>query len=229
MSKYNLFLSHSSDDKEQVRRLAKDLEVEGFKTWLDEWEILVGYSIVKSISQGIKDSDFFAVWLTQSSVNSGWVQQEWYPMFHDELESGRVRILPLLAESCELPVFFKDKRYADFRHNYINGFRDLISTLKKLTTWDQAAVEQYLNAHKQYLEKKFEKLNEHEYIVDSWVCQPHYMTMEYIFWDSQSCKLSKWGCERSIISWYKLSDNLSSNEIARVLNFLKLGNLDKPQ
>ena len=41
---YNVFLSHSSKDKAEVRPLAERLRKDGLKVWLDEWEIPVAAS-----------------------------------------------------------------------------------------------------------------------------------------------------------------------------------------
>ena len=50
-----IFLSHSSKDKEFVRKLADDLKTYGLSVWFDEWEIKVGDSITNKISQGIDE------------------------------------------------------------------------------------------------------------------------------------------------------------------------------
>ena len=69
-----VFLSHSSGDQDEVRRLAIDLRELGIEVWLDEWEIGVGDSISQRIEQGLRDSHFLAVWLTRAAVASGWVE-----------------------------------------------------------------------------------------------------------------------------------------------------------
>ena len=51
-----VFLSHSSKDKQFVRRLTKDLEEAGIEIWLDEKELLVGDELNKSIEYGISGS-----------------------------------------------------------------------------------------------------------------------------------------------------------------------------
>jgi len=38
-------------------------------------------------------------------------------------------LLPLLLEQCELPIFLKDKKYADFTEIYSQGIQDLIVSL----------------------------------------------------------------------------------------------------
>ncbi len=96
MKHYDIFLSHSSNDKEKVRTLAKDLQEAGLTVWLDEWEICVGDSITQKIQSGLSTSTYIAIWLTQHAVTSGWVQKEWQTKFGVEVQEGNVAVLPLL-------------------------------------------------------------------------------------------------------------------------------------
>ena len=98
----SVFLSYSSSDKSEVVRLANDLKRRGVKVWLDEWQIRVGDSITQEVETGLRDSDCVAIWLTRNSVKSGWVQKEWQSKFSGEIASGKVAVLPLLAEPCEI-------------------------------------------------------------------------------------------------------------------------------
>ena len=54
-----VFLSHSSMDKEIVISVALDLNEKGITTWLDAFDILPGESIVSKINQGLSNCDQF--------------------------------------------------------------------------------------------------------------------------------------------------------------------------
>jgi len=127
---YNVFISHSSRDKSDVRRLAEDLELAGITVWLDEWEILVGDRITQKIQQGLETCDFIAVWLTCHAIESGWVEREWQAKYGEEVNSGRTIVLPLLDEDCKVPILLRDKRYADFRQDYSSGLKELIQVFQ---------------------------------------------------------------------------------------------------
>lgn len=129
--KTDIFLSHSSEDKPDVRRLKVDLEKNGFSTWLDEDEIGIGDRIATEVQKGLTNSKFLIIWLTSRAVKSGWVEREWQSQLLYEIESKNTIILPLLAEDCEIPEFLKGKKYADFRKDYNSGFNQLIVDLKK--------------------------------------------------------------------------------------------------
>ncbi len=126
-----IFLCHSSKDKKLIRRLAKDLENQGFDVWLDEYKIKVGDIIVQKLQEGISDSDFLLVWLTKKATKSKWVQKEWYTKYHEEIENNRVMVLPLLADDCEVPAFLRTKRYADFRKDYQSGLVELLEVFRR--------------------------------------------------------------------------------------------------
>ncbi len=133
-----VFLSYSSRDKDDVRRLAKDLTDVGVDVWLDEWEILVGDRITQKIQEGLADSDYLAVWLTRHAVDSGWVKREWQTKYYEEASNGAVSVLPLLAEACEIPLLLKDKKYADFTGDYVVAINELLKVITSNNINDEA-------------------------------------------------------------------------------------------
>lgn len=128
-----VFVSHSSLDKPFARSLCMDLEDNGFIPWLDELNIMVGESIPEKISIGIKEADFIIVILSNHSVNSRWVQKEWQTKYWSEIEKGKVHVLPVLLEDCEIPELLKTKKYADFRKDFNKGLLELVSALGSLS------------------------------------------------------------------------------------------------
>jgi DNA-binding LacI/PurR family transcriptional regulator len=53
-----VFLCHSSHDKESVREIGKRLENLGIDAWIDEKEILPGESLIGKIQEGLVESRF---------------------------------------------------------------------------------------------------------------------------------------------------------------------------
>lgn len=90
-----IFISHSSEDKEEfVRPLA-----EGLKTlchiWYDEYSLPYGASIFGSISAGLRDCDFGVVVLSPTFFTKKWTQDEIAGLIGRE-EAGQKRIIPVL-------------------------------------------------------------------------------------------------------------------------------------
>ncbi|PPQ47382.1 toll/interleukin-1 receptor domain-containing protein [Paenibacillus peoriae] len=121
-----VFISHSSKDKTIARLIATDLAEAGHNPWLDEWRIKVGESIPRSISIALKESEYVLVILSKNSVESRWVQEEWYSKYWDEIEAGMVKVVPILIEDCQIPELLKTKKYADFRGEYSRALRELL-------------------------------------------------------------------------------------------------------
>jgi hypothetical protein len=124
-----VFLSHSSEDRVFVNRLALDLKARGLDVWYSEWELGVGDSLASAIQAGIKHASWLIVVLSPDSVKSKWVREELNAGFAKQLAVDRVYILPVLYKDCEIPVFLRDRIYADFRRQYSDGLRRLLWTL----------------------------------------------------------------------------------------------------
>ena len=71
-----VFLSYSHADKELAHSLAEELQSNGIDTFLDDWCILDGDSIVQTINKGIADCTHFLVLLTPNSIDRPWVKAE---------------------------------------------------------------------------------------------------------------------------------------------------------
>lgn len=127
----SIFLSHNKEDKPFVRRLAHDLDSQGIKCWVDEAEIKIGESLIYKIRNGIDNYDFFAIVLSPNSINSTWVQYELDVGMNHEINGKKVKVLPLMYKSCELPGFLLGKKFADFtkEENYSTQLEYLVNSV----------------------------------------------------------------------------------------------------
>lgn len=108
------FISYSQKDKHFARKIKQMLEQAGARVWIDEMEMRVGDSMMKQISSAIKENQYLIAVLSQNSVKSEWVKTELRWAMDHELKAKRVKVLPILLENCEVPLFLADKFYADF-------------------------------------------------------------------------------------------------------------------
>jgi len=67
----DVFLCHSSSDKDFARSLASDLKRSGLRVWFDEWAMRPGDSLYDKIQSGIKDAGWFVIVL---SPNAGFAR-----------------------------------------------------------------------------------------------------------------------------------------------------------
>ncbi len=92
-----------------------------------------GDSIVAGVSQGLKDTDYLVVVLSQASVKSKWVEAELNAALMNELSGKGTTVLPVLKETCDIPPLLKDRVYADFRTSYEAGLGALLSVFEQET------------------------------------------------------------------------------------------------
>jgi len=123
----SIFLCHNNADKLFARRLAKDLNMTGAKVWLDIMEINVGDSLIGKIEAGLGDTDYLGAVLSPDSVKSNWVRTELRAVLTEEIADGQTRVLPILYRDCTIPLFLRDKLYADFlNQSYRQGLRQIL-------------------------------------------------------------------------------------------------------
>ena len=127
----SVFISYSSKDNEFAKKLAIGLQNANVSVWIDEGEIKVGESLIEKISNSIDEVDYLVVILSPASVASEWVKREVVFAFTQEIEGGKLKVLPLLYQKCDIPSFLRDKRYIDFTgvKRYEDSFAELLRGL----------------------------------------------------------------------------------------------------
>jgi hypothetical protein len=103
MRKKHFFLCHASEDKEQyIYPLRELLDQYGITYWIDEAEIRLGDNITKKIGEGIINSRFVIVFITERFLAKNWPEEELNIALHLQVGSGETIVLPLLAVRQEL-------------------------------------------------------------------------------------------------------------------------------
>src|SRR5205085_2435758 len=103
-----------SDDKPFVQRVTADLQKRQIRIWRDDTEIEVGDSIGDKIEDALKRSYTFSIVLSKDALGRPWVREELRAAYNLR-RADDLKILPLLYEDCEIPLFLADHKYADFR------------------------------------------------------------------------------------------------------------------
>ena len=74
---YDVFISHASEDKDEVvRPLAQALRNEGLSVWYDEFELRIGDSLRRKIDKGVATSKFGLIVLSEMFFKKGWTNYE---------------------------------------------------------------------------------------------------------------------------------------------------------
>ncbi|WP_025693886.1 toll/interleukin-1 receptor domain-containing protein [Paenibacillus durus] len=160
----SIFLSHTSFDKPFVEKLARDLKRIGVNVWFDKWEIKIGDSITWKIEDGIRENEYLGIILSPESLKSEWVRSELGAAWVKQMQQKKVFVLPIYYRECEIPYFLADRRFADFRNDYENGFNELaaifgIEETETITQDNWRKFTKYRKVDwKQYKIREFEEL-----------------------------------------------------------------------
>jgi TolB-like protein/tetratricopeptide (TPR) repeat protein len=103
----DIFLSYAREDQATARRFAEALEAEGFSVWWDQ-TLSAGEAFDEVTEKALKESRAVAVLWSTHSVSSRWVRAE------AALADENGKLVPVLIESCEVPVKFRLTQTAEF-------------------------------------------------------------------------------------------------------------------
>jgi hypothetical protein len=124
-----IFISHASADAEFAQRLAADLRAQNWQTWLAPDSIRPGEKWVEAINRGLTESGVFVLALTESAVNSRWVQTETNAAIGME-HRGEIRLIPISLEDVNAPVVWQAYQWIPFDENYKPGLENLLSVIQ---------------------------------------------------------------------------------------------------
>ena len=125
------FISYSSEDSHDARRISEAIRATGQSIFFDEWSIDPSDSIVTKISDALLKHDTLALILSPNSIKSQWVRKELDSALMAQLSGHDIKLLPLLIEDCEVPILLKDIQYIDFTKGFEDGLIELIKYIKQ--------------------------------------------------------------------------------------------------
>lgn len=98
-----VFLSHSSKDKQFVRKLDSSLTGSGIRTFLDERDIKLGDSIPKRVYDALGAATDVIYVISRNALTSKWVEEELGVAKMRQRQDHGIRVLPVLIDDAELP------------------------------------------------------------------------------------------------------------------------------
>jgi len=112
---YDVFLSYSSKDKENIHALAELLKQAGLRVWLDAWIIKPGDPIPLKIQAGLEQSRTLLMCMSPNYFGSEWGTLEHQTLIFRDPTNAQRRFVPLLIEDCTPPDIIKQFAYIDWR------------------------------------------------------------------------------------------------------------------
>src|SRR5215510_4838487 len=118
---YHVFLSHSSNDKKYVERIAERLEDEvGLKPFLDKWHLIPGEPWQEALEEALDASETCAVFLGSTGLGP-WENEEMRSALDERVRDKTLRVIPILLPGADpkddktLPRFLRRLTWVDFR------------------------------------------------------------------------------------------------------------------
>lgn len=99
---HDVFISYSSENREQAQQICEILKNNGFDCWIDRKGIRGGKDYAEVIPKAIKNSRCFLLLLTKSAQKSDWVRKEL-----DQAVNVKLPIYPFALEPVKLDDKFE--------------------------------------------------------------------------------------------------------------------------
>ena len=136
--RYDVFLSHNSQDKPAVEVLARRLEKEaGIKPYLDKWHAIPGKPWIEALGEAILNAKTCAVFIGPGGLGT-WEHEETQLAIDRRVNDPSFRVIPVLLPGTErgergrMPAFLTRTTWVEFRESLDDeeAFRRLVSGIK---------------------------------------------------------------------------------------------------
>ena len=124
------FITHSWKDIEFARRLFKDLKAHGVEGWMDDTAVRGGERLAEEINRGLEGCEVYLPIMSPAALQSLWCWEEINAAIALTNRPGRnkqLKIIPIIADNCELPALLSARLYFDFVGRYDDALKDLLS------------------------------------------------------------------------------------------------------
>ena len=141
-TKWDIFISHASEDKKFTDQLYAALSASGVKVWYDKSVLTMGDSLRAKIDEGLAGSRFGVVVLSHAFFNKDWPKAELDALVGLQMGDGRKRILPVWHEMDRKGV----AKYSPLLANLLGsesrlGIQENIEDILAATDWPNGRVE----------------------------------------------------------------------------------------
>lgn len=141
--RFDVFLSHNSEDKPDVDKIREKLEAAGIKVWFDLYELSGGDPLLTTLKRALQNSAACIVFIGSHGVGL-WQDIEITTAL--KLKRPKRRIIPVFlpGSACELPASLKEKQlmrieFLDFedRPALDKLIKDIRTKVKDQSYWDR--------------------------------------------------------------------------------------------
>lgn len=131
---YDVFISHSTEDKPIVHQLATRLKNSGLRVWLDDWEIEPGEMIGRKLEEGLAQSRTLLLAMSKNAFSSDWVSLEHHTVLFRDPTNKERRFIPIRLDDEPITDVLKQFAYVDWRRQSNEEFSRLVSACQPKET-----------------------------------------------------------------------------------------------
>jgi hypothetical protein len=130
-----VFISYAREDWKEANDIYTRLLSEGFKPWIDQFDLLPGQDWNFIIKKAIQEADYFIVLLSKNSnKKESFFRKEFrwgLEVQQEKLKEG-IYLIPVMLEECEIPEELNAMQWVKLFWD--NGFPYLLKSLKSKLT-----------------------------------------------------------------------------------------------
>lgn len=132
MKPSRIFISHSSLDKAFVQSVVASLRTSDMSPWIDREQIITGDDIFDQLEDGLRSMDVLIFLISQSSLESGWVDREVKFAAEREIKEKRILIFPFIIDGTPIDAlpWFLNHRHAPHIGQNRGGVEFILTSLR---------------------------------------------------------------------------------------------------
>lgn len=132
---YDIFISYRFTQHDWADALAQNLVTQGYKVFIDAWELQGGQDFPQTIESALKNSRCALLIATPEAADSGWVQHEYELMYELKQQRQEFFFIPLVWGTFPDFPFLENLQAVDFKQSteaqYHEGFQRLLCALQQ--------------------------------------------------------------------------------------------------
>lgn len=123
-TQYDIFISYRFTQHDWAEALAHNLVAQGYKVFLDAWELYGGQNFTRVIENALKNSRCAILIATPEAADSGWVQSEYESMFNREQKQDGFFFVPVVCGTFLDFPFLDVKQAVNFQQSTAAQYRE---------------------------------------------------------------------------------------------------------
>lgn len=137
-----VYISYSQRDDSVANKISKALHIAGHEVWKWNETLKPGDNIAKKAQEGIENADVFLLVVSENSLNSSSVMQEFSTLALSEISKRELKIIPVLIDRSSVPSYLLTYLYIDISQDIDAGTVKLVESLAQQSRPGPAPVRQ---------------------------------------------------------------------------------------